>query len=107
MIVLGKPQELFVKLYAVDGEELCEYVSSCFDDECVTESDVEEILRLQVYPELYHSELIIDLAGLHELIIEEEDYCNEDSIESKILEFIAEEFGGHFNINFLSVCAYV
>jgi hypothetical protein len=111
MIDLEKPQESKVELYAVDGDKLCEWVAKKINSVRgwdLSKIDVYDYILNQRYG--YDSNEIDIFQDLFELIIEEEDYCNGDNqndIQEVVLMTIAEEFGGHFNINFLSMTAYM
>lgn len=106
---MKKPQEIKQEIYSVDGDKLCEWVANKLNDERGW-----DLLSLDVYNYIkehrfgkYDVELY---QSFFELIIEDEDYCNADSpndIREVVLMTIAEEFGGHFNIDFLSICAYL
>lgn len=98
-----KPNELKVCVHAVNGEDLCDYVASHFK---IQDYKVFEIIRNHHFGDSCLGDLDLD-GHLFELIIEEEDYCNDDGLHYEVLEFIVDEFGGHFNINFLGLTAYM
>jgi hypothetical protein len=96
---MEKPEETEVELYAVDGDRLCVYVGEHLEVDAFYVFDI-------IMEQKFGSKDADGDSALFELIIEEEDYCDGEGIYFNVLEFIAEEFGGHFNINFLSICAY-
>jgi hypothetical protein len=105
---MKKPIEERLNLHAVDGDKLCKYIA-----EKINEERGWGLQSYDIYEYVADHKFGIDVdmyQNLFELIIEEEDYCNGDNpndIRETVLRFIVEEFGGHFNINFLSMCAYL
>lgn len=98
--MIQKPEFKQVVLDAVDGWEVCRYVA---EKHGIEEYDVFEIILAHHLgtPDGDFNDALI------ELIIEQETYCNDEGEYYRVLETIVEEFGGHFNINFLSMCAYM
>ncbi|MGE6347881.1 hypothetical protein ACQKIY_25595 [Bacillus mycoides] len=99
-IIVNKPKLDVHQIQSFDGRSVCEYVAHKLNiDIAIVEDTISEHMMVD-------KEYGLD-GMLVELIIEEEEYCNDEGTYYDIKRVIAEDFGGHININFLNSTAYM